>query len=195
MGNFKRNDRSNGRGNSGGFSGRDSAREMHKAVCSKCGKDCEVPFKPTGEKPVFCSDCFRSQRNDTPGRFSGNDSGRFNSGDKKMYKAVCDKCGKECEVPFKPTGDKPVYCNQCFGKGGKDKGSSQSGGQFEVINAKLDEILRALGSATPAKADKKKKAAKKAAAPKPKAEKISKPKDKKAVSPKKAKPKPAKKKK
>jgi len=181
MANFKRNDRSNGRGNSGGFSGRDSAREMHKAVCSKCGKDCEVPFKPTGEKPVFCSDCFKSQRNE----FSPKDSGR---GDRKMYKAVCDKCGKACEVPFKPTGDKPVYCDQCF-KGGKDRGPSQTGSQFEIINAKLDEILKVLSPATPVKADKKEKAAKKVAVPKPKAKKISKPKVKKAVSPKKAKPK------
>ena len=35
--------------------------QMHKAICSNCGKECEVPFKPTGAKPVFCSDCFREQ--------------------------------------------------------------------------------------------------------------------------------------
>jgi CxxC-x17-CxxC domain-containing protein len=27
-------------------------REMHKAVCAECGKDCEVPFKPSGDRPV-----------------------------------------------------------------------------------------------------------------------------------------------
>ena len=32
--------------------------EMHKAKCSECGKTCEVPFKPTGRTPVFCSRCF-----------------------------------------------------------------------------------------------------------------------------------------
>lgn len=32
---------------------------MYPATCSKCGKDCEVPFRPTGDKPVFCRDCFR----------------------------------------------------------------------------------------------------------------------------------------
>jgi CxxC-x17-CxxC domain-containing protein len=31
---------------------------MFKAVCSNCGKDCEVPFEPTNGKPVYCSDCF-----------------------------------------------------------------------------------------------------------------------------------------
>ena len=33
-------------------------REMHKAVCSECGKECEVPFQPTEGKPVFCRECF-----------------------------------------------------------------------------------------------------------------------------------------
>lgn len=32
-------------------------REIHKAVCSKCGKNCEVPFKPIQGKPVHCKDC------------------------------------------------------------------------------------------------------------------------------------------
>jgi CxxC-x17-CxxC domain-containing protein len=31
---------------------------MFKTVCSNCGKDCEVPFRPTSGKPVYCSDCF-----------------------------------------------------------------------------------------------------------------------------------------
>jgi CxxC-x17-CxxC domain-containing protein len=34
---------------------------MHQAVCSKCGKDCEVPFRPSGDKPVLCRDCFRAE--------------------------------------------------------------------------------------------------------------------------------------
>ena len=49
----------------GGFGGgrRGSGpREMHSAVCAACGKTCEVPFQPTGEKPVYCSDCFQNQR-------------------------------------------------------------------------------------------------------------------------------------
>ncbi len=35
--------------------------EMHDAVCSKCGANCQLPFRPTGSKPVFCSDCFRKE--------------------------------------------------------------------------------------------------------------------------------------
>lgn len=50
-----------GRGG-GGFRRDFGSREMHKAVCSECGVECEVPFKPTEGKPVFCKDCFRKKR-------------------------------------------------------------------------------------------------------------------------------------
>ncbi len=90
MGRFNSNNRSGGFGRSGGnrgrsfggdrdrggFRGRDSrgAPEMHNVLCSKCGKNCQVPFKPTGEKPVYCSDCFR-QNDDRGSRDRGNSSG------------------------------------------------------------------------------------------------------------------------
>ena len=35
-------------------------------------------------------------------------------GDREMHKATCGDCGKDCEVPFEPRQDKPVYCNECF---------------------------------------------------------------------------------
>jgi len=35
---------------------------------------------------------------------------------RKMYKIVCSDCGKEAEVPFKPTEGRPVYCRECFQK-------------------------------------------------------------------------------
>jgi CxxC-x17-CxxC domain-containing protein len=37
-------------------------REMHKATCSECKKECEVPFKPTPGKDVFCRDCFAKRK-------------------------------------------------------------------------------------------------------------------------------------
>ena len=37
-------------------------REMFSATCSSCGKEAQVPFRPTSGKPVYCSDCFRSMR-------------------------------------------------------------------------------------------------------------------------------------
>lgn len=33
-----------------------------------------------------------------------------------LYKAICADCRKECEVPFKPSGERPVYCKECFSK-------------------------------------------------------------------------------
>ena len=42
--------------------------------------------------------------------------GGFNSGPREMHKAKCADCGQDCEVPFKPTEGKPVYCRQCYGK-------------------------------------------------------------------------------
>ena len=43
------------RGGRGGFGGR---TEMFEATCSDCGKECQVPFRPNGRKPVLCSICF-----------------------------------------------------------------------------------------------------------------------------------------
>ncbi len=33
-----------------------------------------------------------------------------------MYSAICADCKKECSIPFKPTGDRPVYCKDCFSR-------------------------------------------------------------------------------
>ena len=37
-------------------------RQMFPVVCDECGKDTEVPFQPRGDRPVYCSDCFRKMR-------------------------------------------------------------------------------------------------------------------------------------
>ena len=48
---------------SGGGGGYDRGpREMFAATCSNCGREAQVPFRPTSGKPVYCSDCFRSMR-------------------------------------------------------------------------------------------------------------------------------------
>ena len=39
-----------------------SAREMHLAICAQCGKGTTVPFRPRGDKPVYCSDCYSSMK-------------------------------------------------------------------------------------------------------------------------------------
>jgi len=43
-------------GSSGYGSGR---RQMFPVVCAECGKQTEVPFEPRGDRPVYCSDCYR----------------------------------------------------------------------------------------------------------------------------------------
>ncbi len=42
-------------------------REMHKATCAECKKECEVPFKPSDDsegkpRPVYCRDCYQKKR-------------------------------------------------------------------------------------------------------------------------------------
>ncbi|MFW9772034.1 MAG: CxxC-x17-CxxC domain-containing protein [Candidatus Heimdallarchaeota archaeon] len=37
-------------------------RTMHKATCADCGSQCEVPFKPTEGRDVYCRDCYRNHR-------------------------------------------------------------------------------------------------------------------------------------
>jgi len=65
-----------------------------------------------------------------------------------MHDVVCAQCGKDCQVPFKPTTDKPVFCNDCFKSGGSrgDRGASSgiTPEQFKQLNAKLDKILQVL---------------------------------------------------
>ena len=79
-------------------------REMFDVKCAECGADTQVPFKPTGDRPVYCSDCFRKHR------------ASQHSGDRQMFTATCADCGGEAKVPFQPTGDRPVYCRECFAK-------------------------------------------------------------------------------
>ena len=43
-------------------------------------------------------------------------SSRYEDRPRKMYKITCSDCGKEAEVPFKPTEGRPVYCKECFQK-------------------------------------------------------------------------------
>jgi CxxC-x17-CxxC domain-containing protein len=63
------------------------------------------------------------------GRSSGGfGGGRSSSGRPEMFPAVCDQCGKDCQVPFRPSGDKPVYCSECFENvesGNNDRGSDR----------------------------------------------------------------------
>lgn len=149
------------RGNRGGR--RSDQPQMYKAVCDECGDECRVPFRPSGDKPIYCNECYEqhggsSSNNFDKGRrgrsFDRRDSRRGRDGGRSaMYAAQCDECGKECQLPFKPRGDKPVYCSECFESkgGGKNRGGRDGGRKVSrpsvdsdllvSINDKLQTII------------------------------------------------------
>lgn len=49
------------------------------------------------------------------GKFGGRGD-RNEGGDRggEMFTTNCTKCGKSCEVPFRPSGDRPVLCRECY---------------------------------------------------------------------------------
>lgn len=103
--------------NKGGFGGGHDRgdREMHKTICAKCGNSCEVPFRPNGDKPVYCSDCFKGKDGETSSR---RDEGRsFERSERPSFSARPEASNKE---------------------------------DFRTINEKLDRILKALSKETPA---------------------------------------------
>jgi CxxC-x17-CxxC domain-containing protein len=51
---------SSGGGGGGGYGRQD--REMFSATCSTCGQEARVPFQPRGDKPVYCSNCFKPRQ-------------------------------------------------------------------------------------------------------------------------------------
>ena len=88
---------------------------------------------------------FEGRSGGRPSRDSGRGfSGRGRS-DVTMTRVTCSSCKKECEVPFKPTSNKPVFCDDCFAK--QDKGSSScniSKKDIDAINEKLNKIMDAM---------------------------------------------------
>jgi CxxC-x17-CxxC domain-containing protein len=154
-------------------SGKDSEKPfMFKTTCDNCGRGCEVPFKPTSGKPIYCSDCFERNQDDEPRRSGGGRenkkfSGKFSreqsyNSDRNsrpaMFSAVCDQCGADCEVPFRPTKGKPVYCSNCFEnkdnpresrsnpRENREKSPDLLKKELENINKKLNKIMEMLAA-------------------------------------------------
>lgn len=75
MGYFNRDNNSGRRGNysNRSFGGGSSDREMFKATCADCGNACEIPFKPSTGRPVYCRDCFKKH---SPDEGRGRDTDR-----------------------------------------------------------------------------------------------------------------------
>jgi CxxC-x17-CxxC domain-containing protein len=64
-------------------------------------------------KPTRCPDC-RTARKASRGGGEGSSFGGGSRRVREMHSATCSQCGKEALVPFVPSGDKPVYCQDCF---------------------------------------------------------------------------------
>ncbi|MBE6599235.1 MAG: zinc-binding protein [Ruminococcaceae bacterium] len=39
------------------------AKEMFTATCANCGQEAKIPFQPTNDRPVYCSECFAAMKN------------------------------------------------------------------------------------------------------------------------------------
>lgn len=115
-----------GRGFGGGgrsFDGGDRGeRQMFQATCSKCGKECQIPFRPTGGRAVFCSNCFETEKNSAPS-FGGN----------TRFSRPAPSFGRPSFGDRRPAPMAAPAVNL-----------DQFKAQFEALNSKLDRIIRAL---------------------------------------------------
>lgn len=74
-------------------------------------------------EPRRCRPCRQARRSQRDG---GGFGGGYNRGPREMHPAVCAECGQDTTVPFRPRGDRPVYCNDCF----RRRGSRSSSARF-----------------------------------------------------------------
>lgn len=95
--------------------------------CAECGSAItQLPFQPTGGRPVYCTNCLRNRRGDSP---RGGSAGGFNRAPRQMYDVdlSCAQCGTHIsQLPFQPSGDRPVYCMDC----NRTRRASMAGGDM-----------------------------------------------------------------
>jgi CxxC-x17-CxxC domain-containing protein len=101
-------------------------------TCRDCGQDFtftsgEQDFYASRgfSEPSRCADCRAARKSQRDGGSSyGGGYSSGGRGQREMFSATCSSCGKEAQVPFQPSGDKPVYCSECF----QQRGGSSRGG-------------------------------------------------------------------
>ena len=74
-------------------------------------------------EPKRCPSCRLTRRNQR--QSDGFGGGGFDRGPREMHSVVCAECGKDTTVPFKPRGDRPVYCSDCYSRQGGRSTSSR----------------------------------------------------------------------
>ncbi|MDD4761964.1 MAG: hypothetical protein PHZ25_03020 [Candidatus Pacebacteria bacterium] len=146
MGDFKRGgDRRSGGGDRGGFSRRDGGggggrtnfqrkswggggdrdrgpAVKHQAVCDQCGQTCEVPFRPTEGKPVFCDNCFKIKKEREGGR--EREGERFSRKNFDGYR-VSNRNNFQSGVENRGDGDEVKK-------------------QLEILNGKIDQLIKTM---------------------------------------------------
>ncbi|HXE73216.1 MAG TPA: zinc-ribbon domain containing protein [Candidatus Nitrosotenuis sp.] len=102
-------------------------------TCADCGTDF---IFTAGEQEFHASKGFTSEPRRCPScraaRKAGGErreSSGFGGGRRPMYDAVCAACGQKTQVPFQPTGSRPVYCSDCFSRQGGGFGGSRDRGE------------------------------------------------------------------
>ncbi|MEW6697779.1 MAG: zinc-ribbon domain containing protein [Bacillota bacterium] len=87
-------------------------------TCRDCGAEFVFTVR---EQEFFAEKGFQNDPSRCPAcraarkqRMPGNDG--YRPAQRQMYAAVCDECGCTTQVPFQPSGTKPVYCRDCFSR-------------------------------------------------------------------------------
>lgn len=89
-------------------------------TCSACGSDFTFTveeqefYQAKGfQDPKKCKPC-RDAAKQSRGGYGGGRSGGYGRSPRQLYDAVCSSCGIQTQVPFAPSGSKPVYCRECY---------------------------------------------------------------------------------
>ena len=85
-------------------------------VCKECGQ--EFTFT-AGEQEFYAEKGFTNEPQRCKACRDARKNNRRNGEPRQMFDAVCAACGAPCKVPFEPSGDRPVYCSDCFSKKSK----------------------------------------------------------------------------
>lgn len=89
-------------------------------ICKDCGASFDFSVRDQAfyaekgfeNEPQRCRDCRNARKSQ---RSNGLGAGPISTaGLRETFAAVCAQCGVDTTVPFKPRGDRPVYCRSCF---------------------------------------------------------------------------------
>ena len=78
---------------------------------------------------VIAQTAGRPSGGDPPKPFQNTEAKQPPRRDRVLYEAICADCHKICEVPFRPSEDRPVYCKECFAK----RKAGGSGNVFPIL--------------------------------------------------------------